>query len=60
MSRRPLRFTEADLRRAKKVAGTDMAVEVLPDGTIRLSPLRGAGLEGQETAIFDPREPMVF
>jgi hypothetical protein len=41
MSRRPSRCTEADLKRAlraAKAAGTDVAVEVLPNGTIRLVP----------------------
>jgi hypothetical protein len=38
MSRRPSRFTEADLNRAAKVAKKHgMAVEVTTDGTIRLS-----------------------
>jgi hypothetical protein len=39
MSRRPARFTEADLKRAWAVAqkyGPDVAVDILPDGTIRL------------------------
>lgn len=39
MSRRPARFTEADLKRAWSVAqkyGPDVAVDILPDGTIRL------------------------
>lgn len=42
MSRRPARFTEADMRRALKVAEkspTPMAVEILPDGTIRFAPI---------------------
>ena len=36
---RPARFTVADLRRATKAAeqaGADWAVDILPDGTIRL------------------------
>ena len=37
MSRRPARFTEADLRRATKIAKErGMEVEIAPDGTIRL------------------------
>lgn len=39
MPNRPARFTVADLRRALKAAeqsGPDWAVEVDPDGTIRL------------------------
>lgn len=41
MSRRPARFTEADVRRAAKVAKQlCLAVEIAPDGTIRLTALR--------------------
>jgi hypothetical protein len=39
MSRRPARFTEADLRRATKIAierGLEIAID--PNGTIRLVP----------------------
>lgn len=39
MSRYPARFTQAELKRAYAVAqkfGPDAAVEILPDGTIRL------------------------
>jgi len=40
MSRRPARCTEADIRRAVKVAlEAGMAVDILPDGTIRIAPL---------------------
>jgi hypothetical protein len=41
MSRRPARFKQSDLTRAIKAiarAGARMTVEVLPDGTIRISP----------------------
>lgn len=41
MSRRPLRFREADLRRAIRAAGKEgipMAVEISPDGLIRMVP----------------------
>jgi hypothetical protein len=41
MSRRPARFTEADLRRAiRAVAKTNgrYTVEIAPDGTIRIVP----------------------
>lgn len=41
MSRRPARCTKADIRRALEAveeAGMPMAVEILPDGTIRISP----------------------
>lgn len=42
MSRRPARCTEADIRRAMKVANQaeqPMSVDILPDGTIRIAPL---------------------
>jgi hypothetical protein len=41
MSRRPARFTQADIARAinaAKKADVQMAVEILPNGTIRLVP----------------------
>lgn len=41
MSRRPLRFRENDLRRAIRAAtkeGVTMAVEISPDGLIRMTP----------------------
>lgn len=41
MSRRPSRCTQADIRRAleaAKASGECLAVEILPDGTIRLRP----------------------
>jgi hypothetical protein len=40
MTRRSARFTQSDLDRALKAAekaGPDVAVDILPDGTIRLS-----------------------
>lgn len=40
MSRTAARFTQADLARALRAAqkaGPDMAVDILPDGTIRLT-----------------------
>lgn len=43
MSRRAARFTEADLKRAWAVAqkaGPDVAVDILPDGTISLRKMR--------------------
>lgn len=41
MSRRPARVTQADIGRAIKAAakaGPHMAVEILPDGVIRIAP----------------------
>jgi hypothetical protein len=47
VSRRPARFTEADVRRAAKVAKQlEMAVEIKPDGTIRIVPF-----DAGETAV---------
>jgi hypothetical protein len=60
MSRRPLRFTEADLRRAKKVAGPDMAVEILPDGTIRLVPASHVARDRAENDQFASAPTQVF
>jgi hypothetical protein len=43
MSPRPARFTQVDLRRAIKTArdlGDDYAVDILPNGTIRISRIR--------------------
>lgn len=42
MSRRAARFTQADIARAIKAieqTGANMAVEIAPDGTIRIVPL---------------------
>lgn len=55
--RRPSRFTEADLRKATKVAGKDMAVEILPDGTIRLVHI---AVKSSDNLDFENRPPMVF
>ena len=44
MSRRPARFTQADVVRAIKAAeqaAKPMAIDILPDGTIRLTPAAG-------------------
>ena len=49
MSRRPARCTQADIGRAIRAAakaGAQMAVEILPDGTIRLTPTSGMKPEG--------------
>jgi hypothetical protein len=42
MSRHAARFTQADIARALKAVeqvGARMAVEILPDGTIRIAPV---------------------
>jgi hypothetical protein len=46
MSRRPARFTQADLNRALKAivqSGAHMMVEIIPDGTLRISPAPAPG-----------------
>jgi hypothetical protein len=61
MSRRPARFTEADLNRATKVAearGLEVVVE--PDGSIRLARPRNGLLDAAETAIFAPERRIVL
>lgn len=44
MSRRPARFTQADVRRAVKATEGKMAVDIMPDGRIRLAPITADGL----------------
>lgn len=57
MSRRPARFTEADVRRAAKVAKQlGLSVEIAPDGTIRIAPAtvtspENAPLAGKEIVL---------
>jgi hypothetical protein len=57
MSRRPARFTQADVNRAIRAAeraGISMAVEILPNGIIRLSPVApGCLTQGQDDAELD-------
>ena len=58
---RPARFTTADLVRATKAAekvGPDWAVEVDPDGTIRI--LRKPGGKVTPTTRVAPIEEVVF
>ena len=57
---RPARFTEADLRRAVKVAeqsGRD--VEVAPDGTIRIVRAADAAA-GKKVQAVEPREIVIW
>lgn len=47
MSRRPFRFKETELLRAMRAAqkaGPNWAVDILPDGTIRMAPARNEAL----------------
>lgn len=60
MSRRPARFTEAELKRVKKVSGKEVAVEILLDGTIRLTPVPEAAITAQNDAGFAPRKRIVL
>jgi hypothetical protein len=57
MSRRPARFTQADIRRAIAAAakaGAEMSVDILPDGTIRLTPA-GVHPHGKTPEQLGPR-----
>lgn len=54
MSRRPARCTEADIRRAVKAAGERRAVDILPDGTIRLIPIES--LPAKPSPLPEERE----
>jgi hypothetical protein len=60
VSRRPARFTEAELKRVKKVSGKEVAVEILLDGTIRLTPVPEPALTAQNDAGFAPRKRIVL
>lgn len=56
MSRRPARFTQADIRRAiaaVEKSGAQLAVEILPDGTIRLVPVPPPHAIPKKTGAFD-------
>ena len=60
MSRTPARVTQADIARAlRAIKQTDvpMAVEILPDGTIRLVPYQMPVLEMTSTGRIVPLEP---
>lgn len=61
MSRRPAKFTQADLNRAWAVAqkyGPDVAVDILPDGTIRLR--KYVGGESPPIGPDDSESPRVM
>lgn len=64
MSRRAARFTQADIARAIKAieqTGASMAVEIVPDGTIRIvpyDPKKNSG-EKQPVAIELEGEPVL-
>ncbi len=60
MSRRPARCTQADIQRAIKAAAASekpMAVEVLPDGTIRITPIPP---QGSSTVPGEPKREVVL
>lgn len=59
MSRRPARFTEADLFRAAKAAKrAGMTVEALADGTIRIVPNQKRDHE-PPALVEPPPQPLV-
>jgi hypothetical protein len=56
MSRRPARFTEAEINRATRIAekrGPDWTVDILRDGTIRI--LRRVGDEEEKPKLGEKR-----
>ncbi len=58
---RPARFTVADLRRALRAAeqaGPDYAVEVAPDGTIRI--VRTPGTKTSRWTSVEPEQDIVL
>jgi hypothetical protein len=55
MSRKPARFTQSDIYRALKAvqqSGLNMAVEISPDGTIRLLPVNDQKPDEPERELF--------
>jgi hypothetical protein len=60
VSRRPARFTEAELKRVRKVSGKEVAVEILLDGTIRLTPVPEVAITAQNDRGFAPRKRIVL
>jgi hypothetical protein len=53
LSRRPSRFTQSDIARALRAAvqvGAHVAIEIMPDGTIRLVPGEKAKVAGDGQA----------
>jgi hypothetical protein len=61
MSRRPARFTEADATRAAKAARrAGMAVEILPDGIIRIVPVEQKGTEPVRAPKVEPEIDIVL
>jgi hypothetical protein len=62
MSRRPARFTQAEIARAIRaaaVADSGLAVEILADGTIRIRRAPPGGFD-QGGGPFDTSPPRVF
>lgn len=64
MSRRPALVTQADVARALRAVEqthTRAAVEILPDGTIRIVPLEGSPIgAAPPTAPVEPEENIVL
>lgn len=59
MSRRPARFTQADIARAIRATeqtGAHMAVEITPDGTIRVVPIDHKPEDDEKARISRGRE----
>lgn len=63
MSRRPARCTQADIARAinaAKQTGVSMAVEITPDGTIRLTPAPVIDNQTKPDALEPGQEPVLW
>jgi hypothetical protein len=63
MTRRPARCTQADIARAinaAKQTGVSMAVEITPDGTIRLTPAPVTDNQTKPDALEPGREPVLW
>lgn len=59
MSRRPARFTQADIYRAARAAQrAGMAVEAMPDGRIRLVPVDDVGPAPESTVEIELPRPL--
>jgi hypothetical protein len=62
MSRRPARFTQADLHRALKAAvqsGADMVVEITTEGAIRIGRNTGVSIQAPAPVEAGP-EPVLW
>jgi hypothetical protein len=62
LSRHPVRFTQADLNRVLRVTemmATRHAVEIMPDGVIRITPIEHTSAPSPTTQPATPRKKVV-